>query len=200
MDVSVSTLILAGGKSSRMGQDKALLRINGQPLLTKIYHLAQECTNKVYVVTSFPNKYTCILPSNCCFIQELIPFSGPLIAVANAIKYLNSEWILLLACDLPLLTVMEVKTWLTYLPTVSKEAVAFLPTNAKGWECLCGFYRRDSLASISNFIAEGNTSLQKWLKNQIVEPIPLQNTQVLFNCNTIADYQNICDDRNLTQK
>lgn len=197
MDVSVSTLILAGGKSSRMGQDKALLRINGQPLLTKIYNLAQECTNKVYVVTSFPNKYTYILPSNCCFIQELIPFSGPLIAVANAIKYLNSEWILLLACDLPLLTVTEVKSWLTYLPKVPKEAVAFLPTNAKGWECLCGFYRRDSLASISNFIAEGNTSLQKWLKHQIVESIPIHNRQVLFNCNTREDFTQILHQKKL---
>ena len=53
MDISVSTLILAGGRSSRMGEDKALLRINGQPLLTKIYDLAQECTNKALLSKGF---------------------------------------------------------------------------------------------------------------------------------------------------
>lgn len=191
MDVSVSTLILAGGRSSRMGQDKALLTIKGQPFLSKIYHLAQECTKSVYIVTPFWQKYSSILPADCCFIEESMPFRGPLVAVANAIKYVNSEWILLLPCDLPLLTAQEVQRWLTYLPTVSPEAVAFLATNAKGWECLSGFYRRHSLGNLSEFIAQGNTSWQKWLQAQIVEPIPVLNQQLLFNCNTQEDLSKI---------
>jgi len=189
MDISVSTLILAGGKSSRMKQDKALLEFTGKPLLLKIYDLAQQCTNLVYVVTPFKYQYKSILPVNCLFIEELIPFQSPLIAVVNSLEYLNSEWVLLLACDLPLLTVDEVKNWLTFLPNLSAETVAFLPPNTKGWECLCGFYRLEYLTKLQDFANQGETSLQKWLKNQIVAPIPIKNNQVLFNCNTLADYQ-----------
>lgn len=193
MTISVSTLILAGGKSSRMGQDKALLEFKGKPLLLKIYDLAQQCTNFVYVVTPFRNKYQSILPINCLFIEELIPFQSPLIAVVNSLKYLNSEWILLLACDLPLLTVDEVKSWLTFLPNLSAETVAFLPPNTKGWECLCGFYRLQYLTNLQDFANQGETSLQKWLKNQIVVPILIKNNEVLFNCNTLAEYQSILE-------
>lgn len=189
MNISVSTLILAGGKSSRMGQDKALLEFKGKPLLLKIYDLAQQCTDLVYVVTPFRDKYQSILPVNCIFIEELIPFQSPLIAVVNSVEYLNSEWVFILACDLPLLTVGEVKSWLTYLPNLSAETVAFLPPNPKGWECLCGFYRLQYLTNLQDFASQGETSLQKWLKNQIVAPIPIKNNQVLFNCNTLADYQ-----------
>ena len=164
MSIYVSSLILAGGKSSRMCQDKALLRIKGKTLLTQIYEVAQECTEEVYLITPFQQKYASFLPDDCLFIPESQPFQGPLIALTKALNYLNSEWVLVLACDLPLLTATEVKIWLQYLPTLSAKTVAFLPRHAKGWECLCGFYRLSYLAELPKLTAQGYTSLQKWLK------------------------------------
>lgn len=71
--MNIVTVILAGGKSSPMGTDKALLDIHGKPLLTIIYTIVSQCTNKVYVVTPWVEKYRSILPPECEFIEESSP-------------------------------------------------------------------------------------------------------------------------------
>jgi molybdopterin-guanine dinucleotide biosynthesis protein A len=189
--MKISTIILAGGKSSRMGEDKALLDINGIPLLTKISHVAQQCTQEIYIITPWIEKYSSIVPKECCFIEELPTFQGGLMAFSEALNYVESDWILLLACDLPFLTVKEVKKWINYLPNIPEKSMALLPKNKKGWECLCGFYRRDCQTSLHNFLTSGNRAFQKWLDDEIVEELNVENKQVLFNCNTPEDYHHI---------
>lgn len=189
--MNITTLILAGGKSSRMQQDKALLTVNGQPLLTKTYHMAKQCTDDVYVITPWPEKYIPILPKNCNFIAESSSFQGGLMAFYEALNYFNSPWILLLACDLPFLTVNEVKSWINSLGDISANTMAFLPKNEKGWECLCGFYRRNCQTSLQQSIHTGNKSFQRWLYLENVQELVVTNKQVLFNCNTIQDYEQI---------
>ncbi|BAQ64428.1 molybdenum cofactor guanylyltransferase [Geminocystis sp. NIES-3709] len=189
--MKITTVILAGGKSSRMGKDKALLDINGQPLLAKIYHIAQKCTDRVYVVTPWIEKYRSILPLQCNFISESSSFQGGLIAFSEALNYVKSDWILLLACDLPFLTVNELKKWINYLPNVNEKTMAILPKNNKGWECLCGFYRGNCQNSLLNSIERKNRSFQRWLETEIVEELKVENKQTLFNCNNPEDYQKL---------
>jgi molybdopterin-guanine dinucleotide biosynthesis protein A len=189
--LKISTIILAGGKSSRMGEDKALLDINGIPLLTKISHVAQQCTHEVYIITPWVEKYRSIVPKKCYFIEELPTFQGGLMAFSEALKYIESDWILLLACDLPFLTVKEVEKWINYLPNIPEKTLAFLPKNKKGWECLCGFYRGNCQPSLQNFLLSGNKAFQTWLAHEIVEELKVENKQVLFNCNSPEDYYNI---------
>ncbi|MBL1211300.1 molybdenum cofactor guanylyltransferase [Geminocystis sp. GBBB08] len=189
--MKIVTLILAGGKSSRMQKDKALLHINGKPLLTNIYNIAQQCTEQVYIITPWAEKYSSILPKHCHFIQESSTFQGGLIAFSEALNYLNSDWILLLACDLPFLKVNEVKNWINALSNIPENSIAFLPKNEKGWECLCGFYHRNCQTSLQQSIQKGNKSFQQWLHQEIVEELVVKNKQILFNCNTIQDYEKV---------
>lgn len=65
-----STLILAGGRSSRMGRDKALVEIDGTPMLRRVYDVAAACTRDVWVVTPWAERYKPILPPDCCWIYE----------------------------------------------------------------------------------------------------------------------------------
>ena len=139
--MDIETIILAGGKSSRMGQDKALLTVQEKPFLTHIYEQTIQFSEQVYIVTPWKNKYTGLVPNSCQFINESSPFQGPLAAFAEALPYIQTEWVLLLACDLPYLDLTIIEIWLTQLRTIPLDAIAFLAPNEKGWECLCGFYR-----------------------------------------------------------
>ncbi len=187
----IAAIVLAGGKSSRMGRDKALIKLGDRPLLYQICTLARECATPVYVVTPWIEKYRAILPPNCQLIHEKIRHQGPLRGFALGLQYVKQEWVLLLACDLPFLTASVVKQWCQYLPTVPPEAIALLPNSSKGWEPLCGFYRRSCLSSLETYLDRGGRSFQSWLSNQTVQELPVVDRQVLFNCNTPEDYQKI---------
>ncbi len=188
IDKHISVLILAGGKSSRMGKDKALIEIDGQPLLTRTCEVALQCTDSVSIVTPWGKKYQKIIPTNCRVIHEQPKgFPGPLVAFSQGLIHLQREWVLLLACDLPFLNTKEIKSWLNYLSQVDEQAIAFLPRNDKGWEPLCGFYRRSCLPLLQEFINQGGRSFQKWLTSYPVEVVTVQNPQILFNCNTPED-------------
>ncbi len=190
--LEITVLILAGGKSSRMGRDKALIPINGVPLLRRIYLIARKCSNFVYIVADKQEKYKDILPKDCSFLSDFPLLGakgsqGPLIGFAGGLKEVKTQWVLLLACDLPRLEAEAINKWISYLSTVKQQDIALLPRSEKGWEPLCGFYRLDCFPLLIDFIQQGGRSFQRWLALHPVTELPIKDTSVLFNCNTPTD-------------
>ncbi|HEY9661833.1 MAG TPA: NTP transferase domain-containing protein, partial [Allocoleopsis sp.] len=110
----------------------------------------------------------------------------------NPPQQAQTEWVLLLACDLPYLQAKVLQDWASQLPAVAASTIALLPQNPQGWwEPLCGFYRLHCLPDLEVFIAQGGRSFQGWLATQKVQPLPLANPQMLFNCNTPQDFSQI---------
>lgn len=205
--VSLSAIILAGGKSSRMGKDKALLTVGGVPLLRLVYDVAIALCDSVYVVTPWSERYQDLLPVSCQFIQE-VPLAianpsdiisssskvtsplphGPLVGFVQGLTQVKTDWVLLLACDLPRLRVEVLQNWADQLVGVEAEAIALLTRHAKGWEPLCGFYRRSCLPALREYVNQGGRSFQDWLAQHPVQLLSLPDTQMLFNCNTPDDF------------
>lgn len=186
---SFSAIVLAGGQSSRMGRDKALLPVRGVPLLRRICTLAVELATTVYVVTGQWDAHEPIVPEPCRIIREPAPARGPLFAFSLVLPLIETEWVLLLACDLPLLTADIAREWSEILPDVAEEAIALVPYPDRRWEPLCGFYRRRCITGLREFIDSGGNSFQKWLNASTVQELPVANPRVLFNCNTPADLE-----------
>ncbi len=197
--MAIAALILAGGQSSRMGRDKALLPIHGIPLLRQTCDIAAQCAAPVVVVTPFPDRYRTIVPPACDLHREQPLgaaglFQGPAVGLAQGLRVVPTEWVLVLACDLPYLRVDCLRRWQTQL-ALAPTPIALLPRTAQGWEPLCGFYRRECLPALEEFIHGGGRSLQRWLETQPVQAIafsahPVEREQeqaMLFNCNTPAD-------------
>ena len=183
-------IILAGGKSSRMGQDKALIPWQNIPMLKRVYKVANKCTEKVYIITSWPQKYQSILPTECEWLTEL-KTEGPLVALAQGLTQINSNWILLLGCDLPLLNSDIIETWIAQLNQLSPEILALVPKKYQGWEPLCGFYRQQIKIELENIIGRGDRSFQRLLAQIPVQPLSIdsQTAKMLFNCNTPLDLE-----------
>ena len=112
----------------------------------------------------------------------------------------DGEWVLLLACDLPNIRADGVQQWCDWLSHTGAKRffdtpdapMAFLPPHGtKGWHPLCGFYRLQCLSSLQTFINEGGRSFQKWLASPEVKlsvhPLPVDDPNILFNCNTPRD-------------
>jgi molybdopterin-guanine dinucleotide biosynthesis protein A len=184
---AITALILAGGYSRRMGRDKALLPFNGQPLIHHLYTVARHCTDTVAIVTPWPDRYRSLLPPDTQFIPEPLSSGdrppGPLVAFAQALPQITTDWVLLLACDLPHLSGSTLQQWASQLPVLPSSTLAYLPQSPKGWEPLCGFYRRACLNSL-DATSQGHYSFQAWLATIAVQAIPAVPPDQLLNCNT----------------
>lgn len=191
----ITVIVLAGGESSRMGKDKALLEINNQTLLHHICAIATKVGVITYVVTPWTERYESLVSSYCYLVKEELVLNAksntPIIGFVQALRLVQTKWVLLLACDLPYLSSSQVKQWSKSLTTVLPTEVAFLPRNFKGWEALCGFYRSSCLSSVESYIADGGRSFQGWLRQHSVRELILNDRNCLFNCNTPQDWESI---------
>jgi molybdenum cofactor guanylyltransferase len=189
----VTTIVLAGGKSTRMGRDKALIPIQGVPMLQLICTIAEACTNKVYIVTPWPERYQELLTAKSQFIPE-VPLlgetgneprtHGPLIGFMQGLAIVETNWVLLLACDLPNLRLEILQDWISKLDTIPEHKIAALVQNNQIWQPLCGFYRSRCLPELNQYIREGGRSFQQWLRSYNVEVLPLEYPEMLFNFNS----------------
>lgn len=199
LDPALAALVLAGGQSSRMGQDKALLPVSPQQvLLQQICHVALTCTPVVSVITPWPQRYRDHLPDAVSLIREHPladadrPSQGPLVAVAAGMAAIKASWVLVLACDLPNLTAAPLQAWLTQIrrePAPPQTPPIWLPRQTGRWEPLCGFYHITCLPRLQQYVADGGRSFQRWLQTQWVGQLPLPNPALLINTNTPKDWQ-----------
>ncbi len=191
---TVKTIVLAGGMSRRMGQDKARIEIAGVPLLTQVCHVGLSISDGVYVVAGDDRDYADLIPEGCEFVVDRV-LEGPLVALSSGVSWPQtwgeSEWVLVLACDLPRLSVAAVKAWVGRLDDLPDETIAYLPKSEQGWEPLCGFYRAQVLPVLNPFVATGGRSFQRWLSQESIAPFVRElvwdDRDVFLNCNRPED-------------
>lgn len=166
---TLSAIILAGGRSHRMGRDKALLTLpNGRPLLHHTAQIAQQIAADVVVVTPWGDRYHSALPPQVRLVNETTAqgkTAGPLSGFAEGLKQISSDWCLLLACDMPYLQSEPLQQWWAWLQSqtfpsqtphaqtiMASLAYSTASTSAKRWEPLCGFYHRNCLNALSRYL------------------------------------------------
>ncbi len=205
MKQDITAIVLAGGQSSRMGQDKALLPLGNETLLSFVCTVAQESANCVYVVTPWTERYQDIVPQSCKLIKEKVleldnKSNFPLMGFFQGLQQVTTKWVLLLACDLPNINSQTIISWYPYITQAPEDAIAILPHDLKGWQPLCGFYRLNCLTSLQNYLDNGGKSFQAWLNQSLVIKIKkstlnkskkYQDESIFFNCNTPKDWQKI---------
>lgn len=155
--------VLAGGKSSRMGTDKALLTVGGATLLARAVSLLEPLARAVVIVG--PPRLQ--KETNVKVVQDAYPECGPLGGIATALAAAEQKWNLIIACDLPYLT----NEWLQYLiqrATIS-DGEAVMAENEKGWEPLCAMYRHSLGAKISAALERGVRKVTVGLEDAKVE-------------------------------
>ncbi len=202
---ALSAVILAGGRSRRMGQDKALLTTpSGQPLLAQTAQIAQQLTAEVVVVTPWPERYRQVVPPTVRLLPEDQSRGdsprGPLSGFAQGWTQIHADWCLLLACDLPYLESAILQRWWRWLLAQTEHwqrlaeppaplPVASLTPGIKGWEPLCGYYHRRCLPGLLRRLASGDRSFQSWLTTVPIAAYSAVPRSMLFNCNTPSDWQ-----------
>jgi len=146
----ISGFVLAGGKSSRMGEDKALMEINGQSLLARSIALVQSVCESAAVIGPC-DRYSG-LGLGVEIIEDAVEPCGPLGGILTSLRHSQHEYALVLACDLPLMT----ERFLHYLAgaALAEGPDVVVPVDGSGeYEPLCALYARTCLPAIESGIA-----------------------------------------------
>jgi molybdopterin-guanine dinucleotide biosynthesis protein A len=133
----ISAFILAGGKSTRMGTDKAFLQFNGRRLLERALTLTRSIAPNVVIIGAA----TKFAPFGSV-VEDIFPGCGPLAGIHAALQSSRSELNLILAVDLPFVT-PELLMFLRKKAVEATTALATVPRTVQGWQPLCAFYRRE---------------------------------------------------------
>jgi len=144
--------VLAGGKSSRMGADKALLLLDGVTLLQRALGLAHAVTGDVRIVGA-RDKYAAFAP----VVEDQYAERGPLGGIHAALSVSSSPLNLILAVDLPFLDVR----FLQHLVAEARasNAVVTVPRAGGGLQPLCAVYRREFAERAEPALAAGRNKI-----------------------------------------
>lgn len=149
---NISAAIMAGGRSRRMGRNKALLRYRGRPLIDHVYEIVQTVFEDVFLVTNDPGLFD-FLP--CAKIPDRIPGKGPISGVDAALRHSRHPYVLVVGCDAPFLS----PALLELLAGKSEGADVVIPFGPKGPEPLCSVYGKGCLPLIDESIRKGDLKL-----------------------------------------
>lgn len=181
-------LILAGGYSQRMGQDKAYLEFHGKPQIEHVYDLLKKYCVEVFLSKRKDQKaykhFDCI--NDCPEFSD----QGPLGGILSAMKeYPNADW-LVVACDLPFVTDETIQTLLAFRDP-QKAASAFISTQDALPEPLCAIWEGHAYGSILKLFNDGTHCPRKILIKSNTRLINPNNPHWLDNINTPQEYEQI---------
>jgi molybdopterin-guanine dinucleotide biosynthesis protein A len=183
-------IILAGGKSSRMGQEKGLINFRGKPLIQFGIDLLRRYTDRI-LISSSNSGYS-------QFGYEMVPDIlyglGPAAGLATTLTFSETDWNIVLACDLPFLEAELIALMLE--KTERNQAV--IPVHNGVMEPLAGLYTRELGTNFEEAISSGNFALRKILANCKVyyfdTTMLLEKYPNLFsNFNTLKELQSFDD-------
>lgn len=132
----LTAFILAGGKSTRMGSDKAFVTLDGRTLLDRALGLARSVTGDVRIVGDTA-KFATFAP----VVEDVFSGCGPLGGIHAALRASRTELNLMLAVDVPFVST----ALLQYLIGRARDSASAAVTVSRmgGWQPLCAVYRRE---------------------------------------------------------
>jgi len=134
-----SAVILAGGRSQRMGRDKAWLRLEGKPLIARQVELAVGLgAEEVFLSGRTGTDYDSL---GCQVLRDRVTDAGPLAGIESALAAISSPQLLVLAVDMPKMTAPPLQTLLV----CCAETRGAIPRFNNGIEPLAAIYPRSAL-------------------------------------------------------
>ena len=181
--IEVRFYILAGGKSRRFGQNKALFIWEGQSIIERVI-AAIPSPSTIFLVTNSPSEYAHLkLPT----ISDEYPGCGPLAGIQAGLLHSPQEWNFFLACDFPNLR----SSTITEILAAPRRAQIILPQTSEGLQPLCALWSKTALPAIANALKNQERRVQTILEKLNLHFVFPSTPQALFNLNTPQDLRQL---------
>jgi molybdopterin-guanine dinucleotide biosynthesis protein A len=191
--LNTGCILLAGGKSSRLGQDKASVELGGKTLLQISVDNLEPLWHEITVVAA-PGQHLPEIGSKARLrvVRDIVPGKGPLIGIYTGLKHAMSRSSLVVGCDMPLVQ----RTVARYLISLSGNYDIVMPVTRKGVEPLLAVYSRECIEPIATLMDSGRYKIDRLFEMVKVRYVTERELNRLdpsglsfFNINTAADLE-----------
>ena len=183
----MTAIILAGGKSSRLGRDKALERICGKYLVERVLDSLSQLGDDIIVVTAAPNQLSDL---NVEKVLDTYPRTGAKVGLCTGINASLSFYSLVVACDMPFLNI----DLLRYLLDLASGFDAVIPRIGDKIEPLHAVYSKNCIPILEEQIRKGKLKISDLFDEINVRYVEAEEIErydprhlSLFNINSEAD-------------
>ncbi len=193
---NITAVVLAGGRSSRMGRNKAFLKLGHKTMIETIVESLQKIFRNVIVVTNTPEKYTML--NQVEFIQDIIDTKEKksLIGLYSGLVASKTDYVFVTGCDMPFVNIEFIK----YMIESIKDEDIVVPFCYDHYEPLYAIYGKRCIPGFKELIEKNKFKIIDIFKNLNVKEIQKseirkfdKNTLCFKNINTYEQYMEIKD-------
>lgn len=186
-----TAIILAGGKSTRMGFDKQLMKLQERRLVETLIQKLREEFDEIVIVTNKPEYYIGLAD---IITGDIIEGKGPLGGIHAGLLMASSRYAFVIACDMPSIDMAYVRYMKSRME--SSEEMACVTRFGEWMEPFNAFYSKDLKSHIEDFLASGRRAIHTMLDDQSVDYVPESvarsfspEWEMFFNLNTREDME-----------
>jgi molybdenum cofactor guanylyltransferase len=190
----ITGIVLAGGKSSRMGQDKGLMLLQGKAMVLHVIEQLQPQVAEVLLVANAP----AYQQFGFRVVPDLVAEAGPMGGIYTGLTASASEYTIVLSCDMPFISAEAVR----YLIEHAREDVDICVASLQGqMQPLFGLYRKSCLPLLEKSLSRGEYKLQTLIRQAAHQLLPLDvlaegQPRLFANLNTPEEFEKAGGKRN----
>ena len=190
--IAMTGIVLAGGKNSRMGIDKAFIKINGSRMIDKTMDIYSQLFAEILIVTNDPLPY--LEFSGATIVTDIYKGKGPLGGIYTGLFYAKNNYTFACSCDMPFLN----EAFIAYMIGQLGKQDVIVPELPEGYQPLHAIYSRNCLPSIRRLILMDKLKITGFYRDMRVLPIseerirPFNEDGSLFqNLNTPEELEKV---------
>lgn len=197
MYTNITGIILAGGKSTRMGENKSLLKIDELTVIERVIRLMNSIFNDVILITNTPEEYEFV---DIPIYKDIFEYKGPLAGIHSGLINSTADDNFIISCDMPLINPEMINHVVSYK---SDKFIRIGRANNHA-QTLFGMYSKNILSSLEKILAQNNNesikqnifSVFRLLDKVDHEIIDLEACEgytehLFYNMNRPEDYEKI---------
>ncbi|MFL1011458.1 molybdenum cofactor guanylyltransferase [Flavisericum labens] len=188
---NITGIILAGGKSSRMGTDKGFLIYDGEPFVKHSINALKPLTSEIIIVSDHKEYDVFGLKR----ITDQVEDAGPVSGIYSGLKQSKTAYNLVLSCDIPRITSEVLKKLID--ATDEKTEITQIESNGKTMP-LVALYKKACANRFYELLQTNERRLQVAVSNFKVRTIPLNinEQQAVMNVNTKEELKQLENENN----
>jgi molybdopterin-guanine dinucleotide biosynthesis protein A len=182
----ITAIILAGGKSSRMGQDKGLMLLNGKYFVQHVIDAVSSLASDIIIVSN-QSEYEVL---GYRVEKDIIKENGPLAGIYTGLVYSQHNINIVLSCDVPLISTKMLEFLLNHN---SESYDVTLPSFQNKIHYLIGVYHKRCAEPFMHELRKGQLRVKTALEKVIVNIVNTNHFHAgeFLNINTPQEFQNL---------